>query len=169
MPTERMFLSRLLAAVAVISSIADLRKQSSQKKALDSSYPVSLITIGDHIKKKRLDLSLFQKSSASKKPRSATGKIIDQSQRSLCFPKIIEFLGYVPFELSKETIRDKIKVYRKEHGLSQRKLAKLLGVDQITIRDWGRNKHKPSKKLLERIKPFLIQDSIINIIESIML
>jgi DNA-binding XRE family transcriptional regulator len=27
------------------------------------------------------------------------------------FPKIIEFLEYVPIELPRETIRDKIKVY----------------------------------------------------------
>ena len=71
-------------------------------------------------------------------------------------PKIIEFLGYVPFESPKETIGDKIVVYRKEHGLSQRKLAQLLSVDQTTIKDWERNKRKPRKKLLERINEILI-------------
>jgi DNA-binding XRE family transcriptional regulator len=34
-------------------------------------------------------------------------------------PTIIELLGYVPFELAKETIGDKIIAYRKERGLSR--------------------------------------------------
>jgi len=55
----------------------------------------------------------------------------------------------MPLGLSK--IKDKTKPYRKEHGLSQRKLARLLGVDQATIRDWENGKHKPNKKLLDRI------------------
>ncbi len=70
-------------------------------------------------------------------------------------PKIIQFLGYTPFELTNETIGDKIIAYQKEHGLSQRKLAKLLSVDQTTIRDWESNVHKPSKKLLDRISEVL--------------
>ena len=71
-------------------------------------------------------------------------------------PKIIEFLGYIPFEVPSKTIGDRIKSYRKEHGLSQRKLARLLGVDQTTIRDWESGKHKPIKKLLKRISEILV-------------
>jgi len=71
-------------------------------------------------------------------------------------PKIIEFLGYVPFDFQKETFGDRIIAYRKEHGLSQRKLSKLLSVDQTTIRDWERNKHKPSRVLLEKVSQILL-------------
>ena len=71
-------------------------------------------------------------------------------------PKIIQFLGYVPFELSQETLSDKLMAYRKVHGLTQRTLAKLLSVDETTIRDWENGKHKPSKKLSERISMIFI-------------
>lgn len=70
-------------------------------------------------------------------------------------PTIIELLGYVSFELANETIGDKIKAYRHEHGLSQRKLAESLFVDKTTIKDWECNKHKPNKKLLERISKII--------------
>jgi DNA-binding transcriptional regulator YiaG len=70
-------------------------------------------------------------------------------------PKIITILGFVPNELPKETIGDKITAYRKEHGLSQRKLATLLAVDQTTIRDWEMNNHKSRRKLVERISKIL--------------
>jgi transcriptional regulator with XRE-family HTH domain len=66
--------------------------------------------------------------------------------------KIIEFWGYIPFELLKETIGNKIIAFRKEHGLSQRKLAKLLSVDQTTIRNWERNKHRPMPCKLSSLK-----------------
>ena len=71
--------------------------------------------------------------------------------RLYLLPKIIEFLGYVPFQLPKETISGQLMAYRKLHGLTQRNLAKLLSVDETTIRDWENGKHKPMKKLLNRI------------------
>jgi DNA-binding XRE family transcriptional regulator len=65
--------------------------------------------------------------------------------------KIIEFLGYIPFEFPKVSISEKIIAYRNGHGLSQRRLVKLLGVDQTTIRYWERNKHKPNKEITKKI------------------
>ncbi|MHB9010665.1 MAG: hypothetical protein ACYC49_00340 [Ignavibacteriaceae bacterium] len=62
--------------------------------------------------------------------------------------KIIEFLGYVPFELPQETIGNKVKTYRNEHGLRQRKLAKLWNVDPTTARDWEGKNTNPIKNCL---------------------
>jgi DNA-binding XRE family transcriptional regulator len=114
-----------------------------------------LNSIGDHLKKKRIEQILTQLELAKHLSVQETTISNWENNRSkpkiYLLPKIIEFLGYVPFELPKETIGDKIFAYRKEHGLSHRKLAKLLSVDQTTIRDWERNKHKPSKKLSRKI------------------
>lgn len=130
------------------------------QKPSNPAYPLSLISIGDHIKKKRLDLHLFQKDVAEL-IGVQTDSIVNWERNRFSpqihqLPKVIEFLGYMPFELPKETMGDKIKSYRKEYGLTQRKLAKILGVDQTTIRDWERNKHKPSKKMLRTICKFII-------------
>jgi transcriptional regulator with XRE-family HTH domain len=59
-------------------------------------------------------------------------------------PKIIEFLGRDPFEKETENLRDRIREYRRVHGLSQKKLAEQLGVDQATLAGWKRAKHQPS-------------------------
>ena len=66
-------------------------------------------------------------------------------------PKIIEFLGCDPFEMHSENLADKIKAYRRVHGLSQKKLVELLGVDQTTLAGRERGKHQPNKRLLEKI------------------
>jgi len=111
-------------------------------------------------KKQKLGLNIFQDVSlvfgVSKKPIFTSGKITTQKPKNYLLPKIIEFLGYVPFELSNKSMGEKIMAYRKEHGLSQRKLAKLLFVDQTTIRNWERMKYKPSKKLLKSISEILV-------------
>ena len=50
-------------------------------------------------------------------------------------PRIVDFLGYVPFEEPK-TLPEKIKAYRITRGLSQVGLAGLLGVDPSTVWRW---------------------------------
>jgi DNA-binding XRE family transcriptional regulator len=50
-----------------------------------------------------------------------------------------------------ESLGDKIIAYRKKNGLTQKMLAQILNVNKSTIKDWEKNKHKPSKKLLKRI------------------
>lgn len=134
-----------------------LKAQKPPKK----EYPKALDTIGDHIKKRRLELNLYQKDVA---------KIIGVKEESIynwennysepqihLLPKIIEFLKYIPYNLHNNnmTIGDKIIFYRKLHGLSQRRLAEFLEVDETTIRDWEKEKHQPEKKLLKRISEIL--------------
>ncbi|MHB9010680.1 MAG: helix-turn-helix transcriptional regulator [Ignavibacteriaceae bacterium] len=65
--------------------------------------------------------------------------------------------GNIPFESWNETLGDKIIGYRKEHGISQRKLTEFLSVDKTTIRDWESNKHKPIGKMKKRISEILLQ------------
>ena len=42
-------------------------------------------------------------------------------------------------------------------GLSQRQLAKDLGVDSTTVLKWENGRNKPSQKLAKRIEPLLSQ------------
>jgi len=60
------------------------------------------------------------------------------------FPKIIAFLGYNPFEDETGALGGKIKEYRYLHGLSQRKLASLLGVSFSAIKSWEENEFTPT-------------------------
>ncbi|NCI48725.1 helix-turn-helix transcriptional regulator [Sediminibacterium roseum] len=65
------------------------------------------------------------------------------------YPTIIAFLGYYPFDHETETFGGKIKRYKYEHGLSNLKLAKMLGVDEGTVANWERNKCLPHKEALK--------------------
>ena len=67
-------------------------------------------------------------------------------------PKIIEFLGRDPFEKKTENLGDRIREYRRVHGLTQKKLAEQLGVDETTIEGWENRKHWPNRRLMCNIK-----------------
>lgn len=66
-------------------------------------------------------------------------------------PKIIEFLGYYPYEPAPEGLGEEIIAFRRRHGLSQKKLARLLGIDPSTIAHWERGKNQPTKRLLDKL------------------
>ena len=66
-------------------------------------------------------------------------------------PKVIEFLGYVPFETCK-TLGERICLYRMSLGLSQVEFARKLGVTHSTIRSWEKDRVKNIEK---KIRPYL--------------
>jgi transcriptional regulator with XRE-family HTH domain len=110
-------------------------------------YPKQLKTIGDHLKKQWLDLNIPQKEVA--KHLQATVYTVrnwekNRSNPSLPFiPKIIQFLGYVPYDTQTQDFGKKIATSRRLLGLSQKDLARLIGVDPCTIRSWEKSKHRP--------------------------
>ena len=69
-------------------------------------------------------------------------------------PKIIEFLGYNPHETIPGAFADKIKDYRRIRGISQKKLAHLVGLDPSTVSNWERGENQPSKRLLDKLNSF---------------
>jgi len=50
---------------------------------------------------------------------------------------------------------ERIRKWRLERGLFQRDLAKLIGVDEMTIVNWEKGRTKPIKKNFERLKTLL--------------
>ena len=88
----------------------------SSKKPLSGAYPKTLKTLGDHLRKRRLDLKLFQKDVA--KLLSVGEATIYSWERGRTkpqiryMPKIIQFLGYKSSELKLSDLGDQIKAYR---------------------------------------------------------
>jgi DNA-binding XRE family transcriptional regulator len=70
------------------------------QKPLQCAYPQTLKTLGDHLRKRRLDLKLLQKVVAQKIGVGETSIYNwenNLTKPALRFiPKIVEFLGYVP-------------------------------------------------------------------------
>ena len=125
------------------------------KKPLPPGYPKLLKTLGDHLRKRRLDLKLLQKEVAERIEVDEITVYYWENNRvkpSLpLIPKIIEFLGYIPFDTESNSLGEQIVIYRRIHGLSQKKLARSLGVDFTTIGHWERGKHWPQKQFLDKL------------------
>jgi transcriptional regulator with XRE-family HTH domain len=132
----------------------------AKKPVSREKYPDFLRTWGDHIKTRRLDLKLTKRQLSLKFHVDDTTIYLWEKNRvrpSLAqIPKIIEFLGRDPFEKETENLGERIREYRRIHGLTQKKLAEQLGVDQTTLAGWERGEHKPTKKLLDNLKSFFL-------------
>ena len=69
-------------------------------------------------------------------------------------PELIEFIGPDPFVKETENLVEKIREYRRIHGLTEKELAEQLGVDQTTLAGWEIGEHKLSKNLLLNLTQF---------------
>lgn len=120
-----------------------LRAQKPNRK----TYPKELKTYRDHLRKKRLDLNLFQHQVAkliNVTTDSITNWELNRSEPSLNqIPKIISFLEYTP-----DINENPIKKYRIEKGISQKELAKILKIDPTTLSRIERDKGNRVKKVI---------------------
>ena len=124
------------------------------QKPSSPAYPHKLQTLGDHLRKRRLDLGLKQIEVAEilgahemsivnweKNIKSPTPKFI---------PKIIELLGYNPLpDISSMPLAERITSYRKMCGFSQEEFAKIIGVDPGTLGKWENGKSTPRKETMD--------------------
>lgn len=117
-------------------------------------------TLGDKIRNRRLELSLLQKDVAvilGTVEESIYRWETNKNEPEIKYmPKIIEFLGYFPFEIDTATIGGQIKKYRYLHGLSQEHLANQLNIDKSTVFHFEKGKHNPKKGTLIKLKSLSI-------------
>ena len=128
------------------------------QKPLPDAYPVELRTLGDHLRKRRLDLGLTQQEVAEKiNTTEATIRNWELHHRSTdirYIPSIISFLGYDPCARQSGTQGERIIAYRRKVGLTQEQLARQLGIDPETLGRWEREENQPSPKLRKRLAGF---------------
>jgi len=136
-----------------------------ETKIFAPSYPSSrpLITLGDHVLKRRLDLKLDRQQTAeiigTDKLSIANWEHNRSGPRPRYLPKIIDFLGYTPKDLfTVKTFGEKIRFYRQIHGLTQKEMANKIGINTSTIMYLENEKHRPTKKLVTKITA-CIQDN----------
>ncbi|MGH8046183.1 MAG: helix-turn-helix domain-containing protein [Chthoniobacterales bacterium] len=136
-----------------------MRLQS--KKPLPRVYPKQVVTIGDAIRKRRLDLRLLQKDVAARlgcDTDSVCHWEIGRSYPKICFFKpIVEFLGYSPFPV-KDSIAGHLVNYRKIRGWTQKHFAAVIGIDQATLAKYERGERIPAGKYLKKIEGFIPPD-----------
>ena len=126
-------------------------------------YPKELNTLGDHLRKRRLDLGLTQQGLADQiicDEATITNWELNRVTPALQFwPRILEFLGYDPSaERGDGSLADRLKRYRRSRGLSRKMLAGLLGTHPSNLAGWETGRHRPTKRSLELIDQFLAGD-----------
>ena len=132
----------------------------SATKPKDRSYPAELNTIGDHLRKRSLDLGLLQKEVAGQMGvTKCTIQYWETNRVSPAIrfiPLINEFLGYDPSANEHRlSLAEQLKAYRRKLGLSRKRLAALLRIDQSSLMSWETGKHQPTKGSLAIINRFL--------------
>ena len=70
-------------------------------------------------------------------------------------PRIIQFLGYAPYYPG-APLGNRLRAVRQAFGITQRGVAKLLGVDWTSVRDWETGKRQPIRICRARILSFLL-------------
>ncbi len=70
-------------------------------------------------------------------------------------PKIIKFLGYLPYDSTDKSLEQQITIARQVLGLSQKELANFLGVDPGTVRRWEKGRGRPKGDLLVKLNSYL--------------
>jgi transcriptional regulator with XRE-family HTH domain len=143
-----------------IPALPFCKSELKAPKPLPNHYPQTLTTLGDHFRKKRLDLKLLQTDVAKILGADAdtvAGWEANRTKPSLPFiPKIIEFLGYVPLSILPENQGERIAFCRKLAGLSQEELAHRLRIDPGTLRKWEKERGLHSERY-EKVAAFLVQ------------
>ncbi|MGA7159787.1 MAG: helix-turn-helix transcriptional regulator [Bacteroidota bacterium] len=115
-------------------------------------------TIGDHIKKRRLQLGwgAMQLAALLKVSKDTVYNWEKNRGEPMVhlIPRITQFLGYTPPLFAEQTAGQKIVAYRHVRGMSQRALAIELKVDPGTLGRWERDESLPTGKLKTRLEPF---------------
>ncbi len=91
------------------------------QRPLPPAYPRELNTLGDHLRKRRLDLGLLQKEVAEQLGVGKTSIFNWERNRTTpalwLIPKVIRFLGYTPYPPG-GSLAERIRKYRKTNRLS---------------------------------------------------
>jgi transcriptional regulator with XRE-family HTH domain len=130
---------------------------------LTAQKPTKLATVlnilGDHIKRRRLELGLYQRQVAQiigVDESTVTNWEKNRTNPTLrVMPKIIEFLGYDPMPNHSETLGEQLSQYRKSRGISQKGLAQQIGIDPATLSRLERERRGCLSWILEKAAAFL--------------
>lgn len=124
-----------------------------------NDIPTELKTLGDHLKKRRLLLQQFQKEVSlhlGVNEWTYGNWENDRAEPTVrMFPKILSFLEYYPFA-EPQTLGERILKYRRYNGISVKRLALEIGVDEQTLSRWERGIAPHLKEHLILIENMLV-------------
>ena len=104
-------------------------------------------TLGEYLKKRRVELGLFQRD--LRKRFNLEKETYANWEKDRCYPAmrhwpgIISFLGYDPSP-APTSIGEQLLAYRRCRGLSRKALAKIAEIDEATLWRWETGEREPN-------------------------
>ena len=117
-------------------------------------YPATPKTIGEAIRKRRLDLGLTQTEVA--KLIGCNEMTIVNWEKGHTAPRVnhmaavVAFLEYTPLPAG-DGIAARLIAFRKERGMTQKEFARALEIDPSTLAKWERGEREPKGVFLDRV------------------
>lgn len=130
-------------------------------KPRPQGYPAECYTVGDHVRKTRMDRGLSQPDLCKMLRVSvatlANWELNRGQPLDFTLPSIIEFLGYAPYQIQPllKRINHPIFQYRVLHGIQLKDLAKELGIERGTLRIIERGNHPQREPVKSKIEQFI--------------
>ncbi len=120
------------------------------QKPLPPEYPRELTTIGNHIRKRRLELGIRQEEAAGRIGVGVNTLLKWETgwhkPTVRLLPAVVRFLGYEPAGLAGAGSEGAgLRALRRAAGLSQEEFARRVGVSQSLVSMWELGKAKPAK------------------------
>ena len=121
-------------------------------------YPTAPKTVGEHLRKRRIDLGLRQRDLAGQwalRTETVAGwerGLLKPSIRS--WPRVIVFLGFDPNGAG-DSPGERLEAARRRLGLTRRELAAKVGLDEGSICRWARGGRQPSPWMAARTESIL--------------
>jgi transcriptional regulator with XRE-family HTH domain len=110
------------------------------KSLIRKLYDFEPMTLGDHVRRRRLMLSITQEETAARLGVNAWTVLnweTGETKPAIQFiPALIRFLGYDPEPVDTGTLAGRLVAKRRELGLSQREAARSLDIDPGTWAGW---------------------------------
>jgi DNA-binding XRE family transcriptional regulator len=115
-------------------------------------------TLGNHIRRRRLDLGLWQRILAKqlgvREETLATWERGQAKPLARHYGAIVRFLGYDP-HTADDSLAARLRAVRRRLGLTQEQLAAQAGLDEGTIVDLEMDRRSPSQRTRQKIEALL--------------
>ena len=129
------------------------------KRPVNPAYPKELNTLGDYLRKERLDRKLSQPDVAkllNVTPDTITAWELNRNQPTAKLAKkVIDFLGYFPFSFEGASIGEQLYYARLILGKTQKEAAEIIGCDASNLRLIELDKRKPHERINRKIRESL--------------
>lgn len=126
--------------------------------------PHQLRTIGDHVRKRRVELGLRQKDVGdlvgAAKPTVAGWEARGMRPRPDVLARVVELLGYTPNAArSPEDLVKQLKTVRRHFRLPPAVAAEMIGVSVGAVWTWESGRRRPRGRSLDLLRRFLARSS----------